>query len=83
MLERLIRILQRYIERDSLRSQLRMLGVPFWAWDSVARLRERLDWAVSFGYPSGKADPRWLFTVEGKMAMAELRLMRALGAAKR
>jgi hypothetical protein len=79
----LIRLLELYIERDALLSQLRACGVPFWPWDSVATLRRRLGCATLFGYPSEGADSRWLSTLEGKMMMAELRLMRALGVAKR
>lgn len=32
-----------------------------------------------YGYPSERADARWLESVEGRMAIVELRLMRALG----
>jgi hypothetical protein len=83
MTARLIRLLELYVERDSLLSQLRACGVPFWPWDGVATLRQRLDWAEMFGYPSAGADPRWLATLEGRMAMFELRLMQAIGVAKR
>ncbi len=83
MIERLVRLLELYLERDSLRSQLCVLGAPSWPWEGVAALRRRLDWAEMFGYPSTGADPRWLATLEGRMAMIELRLMQALGVARR
>lgn len=82
MIERLVRLLELWVEHDSLRSRLRVCGVPFWPWDGVAALRRRLDWAELFGYPSEHADTRWLATYEGRVAMAELRVMQALGVAR-
>lgn len=82
MINWLVRALYAYIERDSLKSRLRVNRVPFLPWDSVATLRRRLDCAMVYGYPSERADPRWLASVEGCMMMAEARLMRALGVAK-
>lgn len=82
MTTRLVHLLGRWLERASLRSRLRLCGVPFWPWDGVATLRRRLDWAEMFGYPSERADPRWLVTLEGRVATAELRLMQALGVAR-
>lgn len=83
MLDRIVSLLDAYITRDSLRAQLRALGVPCWPWDSNAMLRRRLEWATAYGYPSESADPRWLASVEGRMMMFELRLMRALGIMRR
>lgn len=83
MIDRIVSLLDAYIERDSLRSQLRCLGASFWPWDSAATLRRRLEWATAYGYPSERADARWLESVEGRMAMIELRLMRALGIMRR
>jgi hypothetical protein len=77
-----IRALDWYVKRDALVSQLRCLRVPFWPWDSLATLRKRLDWAAAFGYPSERAEPLWLATLEGRMAMFEVRLMQAMGVAK-
>jgi hypothetical protein len=71
------------IQRDSLTSQLRALGVPFWPWDTLPTLRRRLSCAVCFGWPSENADPRWMESYEAQMMRAELRLMRALGVARR
>lgn len=82
MVRLLIDVLDAYVTRDSLTSQLRALRVPHWPWDSNADLRRRLDCAMAHGYPSDSADPHWLASLEGRMMMAEARLMRALGAAK-
>lgn len=82
MIDRIVSLLDAYIERDSLRSRLRSLGAPFWPWDSNAALRRRLEWAAMYGYPSERADSRWLASVEGQMAMIEVRMMRALGVMK-
>lgn len=82
MIDRIVSLLDAYITRDSLRSQLHALGVPCWPWDSNATLRRRIDCATAYGYPSENADPRWLASVEGRMMVFELRLMRALGVAK-
>lgn len=79
MIDRIVRALDAYIVRDSLKSRCRALGVPFWPWDSNATLHRRLDCAEAYGYPSEHADPRWLASVEGHMMMAEARLMRLLG----
>jgi hypothetical protein len=78
----LIRALDVYITHDSLRSRCRVLGVPFWPWDSRASLRRRIEWAAEYGYPSERAERHWLESIEGRMAMFEVRLMRALGVAK-
>ena len=78
----LARALDAYITRDSLKSRCRVNGVPYWPWDSNADLRRRLDCAMAYGYPSERADPRWLASFEGRMMMAEARLMRALGVAR-
>lgn len=79
MIDRFVSLLDAYITRDSLRSQLRVLGVPYWPWDSNATLRQRLEWAAMYGYPSEGADTWWLASIEGRMAIFEMRLMRALG----
>lgn len=80
-MRRLIRILDALVTRDALTSQLRMLRVPYWPWDSAATLRRRLEIATLYGTPEG-GDLRWRETVEGRMMLAELRLMRALGVAR-
>jgi hypothetical protein len=78
----LINRIERYAARRDLKFRLSVLGVPYWPWDSDADLRRRLDCAMMYGYPSERADSRWLATVEGHMMMAEVRLMRALGMVK-
>lgn len=82
VIARIVSALDAIVQRDSLTSQLRALRVPHWPWDSNATLRRRLDCAMMFGYPSERADPLWLATLEGRMMMIELRLMQALGVAK-
>jgi hypothetical protein len=83
VIDHLVSLLDACITRDSLRSQLRVLGVPCWPWDSNATLRRRLDCAMTYGWPSASADPHWLASVEGQMMVFELRLMQAMGVAKR